>query len=167
MKMNHSELENILKNHHREAYLWARQCCGFEDELAKDVLQICYLKILEGKARLQQVEKVKPWLFSVIRFTAIDELRKKGNWVALQENYDLEDEPTENEEELDYQKLLMQLSPMQREVMLMVFYHQLTIAESADVLQISLGSARTHYDRGKKRLKELIVKSQNLEYDGK
>jgi len=56
---------------------------------------------------------------------------------------------------------------MQREVMLMVFYHQLTIAESAEVLQISLGSARTHYDRGKKRLKELIVKSQNLEYDGK
>lgn len=103
----------------------------------------------------------------MIRFTAIDELRKKGNWVALQENYDVEDEPEGREEELDYQKLLMQLSPMQREVMLMVFYHQLTIAESAEVLQISLGSARTHYDRGKKKLKELIVKSQKLEYDGK
>ncbi|MBY5952030.1 RNA polymerase sigma factor [Algoriphagus marincola] len=165
--MNHSELEKILKNHHREAYLWARQCCGFEDELAKDVLQICYLKILEGKAKLHQVEKVKSWLFSVIRFTAIDELRKKGNWVALQENYDLEDEPPEKEDEFDYQKLLMQLSPMQREVMLMVFYHHLTIAESAEVLQISIGSARTHYDRGKKKLKELIENSQILEHDGK
>jgi RNA polymerase sigma-70 factor (ECF subfamily) len=43
----------------------------------------------------------------------------------------------------------------------------MTIAESAEILQISLGTARTHYERGKKKLKELILKSQILEYHGK
>jgi RNA polymerase sigma-70 factor (ECF subfamily) len=33
-----------------------------------------------------------------------------------------------------------------------VFGQEMTIAEAADVLGIGIGSARTHYDRGKKRL---------------
>ena len=163
--MKHSQLENILKQYHRDAYLWARQCCGFEDELAKDVLQQSYLKILEGKATLRYPKKVKPWLFSIIRFTAIDELRKNGKWVSLEENYDrLEEE--ELVQETDFQKLLMKLSPMQREVLLMVFYHEMTIAQAAEILQIGLGTARTHYERGKKKLKELIELQTQAE-DGK
>ncbi|NVJ85053.1 MAG: RNA polymerase sigma factor [Algoriphagus sp.] len=153
--MKHNQLENILKEFHRDAYLWARQCCGFEDDLAKDVLQQSYLKILEGKATLRYPEKVKSWLFSIIRFTAIDELRKNGKWVSLEENYD-SPEVEELNQETDFQKLLMKLSPMQREVLLMVFYHEMTIAQAAEILQIGLGTARTHYERGKKKLKELI-----------
>ena len=164
--MKHSELENILKNYHREAYLWSRQCCGFEDELAKDVLQQSYLKILEGKAKLRYPEKVKLWLFSIIRFTAIDELRKNGKWLRLEDSFDLIEEESE-EAEMDFQKLLMRLSPMQREVLLMVFYHQMTIAEAAEILQIGLGTARTHYERGKKKLKELIETSQTEAENGK
>jgi DNA-directed RNA polymerase specialized sigma24 family protein len=37
-------------------------------------------------------------------------------------------------------------------VLQLVFYHGMTIEEAAEVMHISLGSARTHYDRGKKAL---------------
>lgn len=164
--MNHSQLDHILKAHHRDAYLWARQCCSFEDEMAKDVLQQTYLKILEGHAKLKDASKAKTWLFSIIRYTAIDELRKAGKIVSLSDSYDSV-EILEEVDQTDYEGIIKHLPEMQREVILMVFYHKMTIAQSAEILQISLGTARTHYDRGKKKLKELITKVQIQEDYGK
>lgn len=164
--MNRQLLDHILKSHHRDAYLWARQCCSFEDELAKDVLQQAYLKILEGKAKLKEESKAKTWLFSIIRYTAIDELRKAGKLDSLDDSYD----PIEHVEEVDptdYEAIIKLLPKMQCEVILMVFYHHMTIAESAETLQISLGTARTHYERGKKKLKTLITQVQIQEEHGK
>jgi DNA-directed RNA polymerase specialized sigma24 family protein len=37
-----------------------------------------------------------------------------------------------------------------------VFYQELTLSEAAQVMNISIGSARQHYERGKKRLRELL-----------
>ncbi|MGH8134304.1 MAG: RNA polymerase sigma factor, partial [Steroidobacteraceae bacterium] len=48
------------------------------------------------------------------------------------------------------------LSRRQREVLHLVFYQDLTIEESAQALGLSLGSARTHFERGKQRLRALL-----------
>ncbi|MFT7427123.1 MAG: RNA polymerase sigma factor (sigma-70 family), partial [Algoriphagus sp.] len=142
------------------------QCCGFDSELAKDVLQLTYLKILEGKAKLNDAAKAKTWLFSIIRYTAVDELRKGGKMLPLDEDYELIDIPAEIDY-TDYDAIIKLLPSMQQQVILMVFYHQMTIEQSAEVLQIQLGTARTHYARGKKKLKELILKSQTEANHGK
>jgi RNA polymerase sigma-70 factor (ECF subfamily) len=124
------------------------------------------LKILEGKATLNEASKAKTWLFSIIRYTAIDELRKAGKIIALDENQELIDLP-EEVDGTDYDAIIKLLPSMQQQVILMVFYHQMTIEQSAEVLQIQLGTARTHYARGKKKLKELILKSQTEANHGK
>ncbi|MDX5340368.1 MAG: RNA polymerase sigma factor [Cyclobacteriaceae bacterium] len=153
--MNRSQLETFLRQHHREAFLWARQCCGFDGELAKDVMQQVYLKVLEGKAKMKTESHPKTWVFSVIRFTALDELRKKGKWmeVEIEENMVWE---VEIEEAESHEDLIKRLPKMQQEVLLMVFYHDMTLEEAAKVLQLHIGTVRTHYDRGKKKLKEWI-----------
>jgi RNA polymerase sigma-70 factor (ECF subfamily) len=164
--MNRTQLDHLLKIHHRDAYLWARQCCSFNDDLAKDVLQQVYLKILEGKATLNDEEKAKTWIFSIIRYTAIDHLRKTGKFISIEDAEEIAD--IEEEVDLtDYKAIINLLPRMQQEVILMVFYHQMTIEQSAEVLEISLGTARTHYDRGKKNLKKLILIAQSKAENGK
>ena len=155
--MNRSQLEIFLRDHHREAFLWARQCCGFDGELAKDIVQQTYLKILEGKARLKHDGNCKTWLFSIIRFTAIDELRKTGKLETLDAEVEIIWEEQEPEPE-NYEAMVRKLPKMQQEVMLMVFYHEMTLEQCASVMQLHIGTVRTHYDRGKKRLKEWIEK---------
>lgn len=158
--MQHEQLEQIVKALHRDAFLWARQCCGFDEEMAKDVLQQVYLKILESKAVYSGKSSVKTWLFSVIRFTAFGSLGKANAIMPLLDDYDVPDETVPNEVDRSPEELMQLLPAKQREVLLLVFYHGLTLEKAAEVMEIGLGTVRTHYDRGKKNLKKLIEKSR-------
>jgi RNA polymerase sigma-70 factor (ECF subfamily) len=115
---------------------------------------------------LNDEEKAKTWIFSIIRYTAIDQLRKTGKFISIEGDEEIAD--MEEEVDLtDYKAIINLLPRMQQEVILMVFYHQMTIEQSAEVLQVSLGTARTHYERGKKNLKKLILIAQTKAQNGK
>ena len=51
---------------------------------------------------------------------------------------------------------LKALSPRQREVLHLVFYSGLTLEETAATLDMTVGSARTHYHRGKTQLASML-----------
>jgi len=157
--MDTQNLNIILKELHQESFSWALRCVNNNEALAKDVLQTVYLKILEKKALYSEKSGIKSWLFSVIRYTAVDLLKKEGRTFegAIPET-DLDGEYDQ------YQVLLNQLSERQKEVLTLVFYHDMTLEEAALTLQISLGSVRTHYHRGKEALKELIVSQRKRQY---
>ena len=54
-------------------------------------------------------------------------------------------------------RALNQLSVQQQQVLHLVFYQECTIEEAAEVMRISLGTARTHYERGKRHLRERLT----------
>ncbi len=133
-------------------YHWARQCCDFEEDLARDVVQDSFLKVLEGRAKFNGSSSLKTWLFSIIRNTAIDHRRKMMRPIPMPEV-----DTDETVKETYHEALIKSLPARQSEVLILVFYHDQTLEQCAEVMDISIGSVRTHYDRGKKKLKELIT----------
>lgn len=159
--MDNSELRAALEKYHSESYGWARSCCARSSVEAEAVLQTAYLKVLAGKARYDGQASFKTWLFAVIRRTAADERRRQMLRSLLLDRNESKPTPTERPDEALYRAelqrlvrhVLTQLPRRQQEVLQLVFYHDLSLAEAALVMGVSLGSARTHYDRGKKQLR--------------
>ncbi len=159
--MEISELKAELEKLHTASFGWALSCCRQNRSDAEEVLQTVYLKILQGKALYRGESKLQTWLFAVIRKTAISERRKQllrslSSIVspAAGSNMELESEFERSEMQRRFQEALTQLPARQRETLHLVFYQDLSLSEAAEVMNVSVGSVRRHYERGKKRLRE-------------
>jgi RNA polymerase sigma factor (sigma-70 family) len=166
------ELQDELEKLHSASFGWALSCCRRDHAEAEEVLQTVYLKILEGKAKFRGESSLKTWLFAVIRKTAIGEYRKKllrnlvfiGGLEKRDDATPLVDAPGAAFEKSEIQKqfrtALAKLPPRQREVLHLAFYEDMSLSEAAVIMGISIGSARQHYERGKKHLREWLSETE-------
>jgi len=160
--LTRDEIERELEYLHQESYAWALACCRHNPSDAEDVLQMTYLKILDGSAHFAGRSSFRTWLFGVIRRTAARKWRNLVNrdrllrvFFQFQHEATIPGIDTGLEYPDNSRKLvsaLHLLSQRQREMLQLVFYHGMTIEEAANTLGIAVGSARTHYTRGKRNL---------------
>ena len=159
--MEITELKAELEKLHPASFGWALSCCRQNHAEAEEVLQSVYLKILQGKALFRGESKLQTWLFAVIRKTAISERRKQllrlvSGSRSPEVRHEIESEFERSEMQRRFQEALAQLPARQRETLHLVFYQDLSLSEAAEVMNVSVGSARRHYERGKKRLRETL-----------
>jgi len=159
--MEISELKAELEKLHPASFGWALSCCRQNHSDAEEVLQMVYVKILQGKAVFRGESKLQTWLFAVIRKTAISERRKQllrslSSIVSPGSSPSIELEFDRSEMQRRFQEELAKLPARQRETLHLVFYQDLSLSEAAVVMNVSVGSARRHYERGKKRLREAL-----------
>ena len=162
-RMKELEVRGELEKHHESAYGWALYCCGRDREQALDVLQTVYVKVLDGKARFNGRSAFRTWLFALVRNTAADQRRSwlRRFWREAQPMPVVEaaapgTSAAERERALAIEQALAKVSGRQREVLHLAFYQGMTLEEAAEVMGITVGSARTHYERGKAKLREVL-----------
>lgn len=170
--MDEVELRRQLERAHADCFGWAMACCGRDRDDAEEVLQTVYLTVLDGRARYDGRSSFRTWLFGVIRRTAASERRKawlRGLLLKREADGLTPEAPAPPDAEVERDSrchslryALAQLAARQREVLQLMFYHDLTVDEAAAVMQVGVGSARTHYARGKARLATLLGDARGL-----
>ena len=165
-------MQAALEAIHAESFSWALTCCDRDRFFAEEVLQVAYVKVLDGSARFDGRSSLKTFLFGVIRNTAMEQ--RRARWLSARRLAQWFTSRTEGESPIDPEtssmrseralalaRALARLSGRQREVLHLVFSQDLTIEQAAVVLGIATGSARQHYERGKARLRELLRDEAN------
>ncbi len=161
--LEHNPLISVqaLQALHDQSYSWALSCCRYDRGEAEDVLQQTYGLLIEGSARFEGASTLKTWLFAVIRNVARQRARRY--WlthklfapaVDAEPAHDGTAERDAHQRERRKRVLdaLRQLPGRQRETLELTFYRELTIEQAARVMGVSIGSARVHYERGKRAL---------------
>ena len=149
---------------HEASFGWALRCCGYDRSEADEVLQTAYLKVLDGRARFAGRSEPKTFLFGVIRRTAFERRRREHLGRLLPGKLPMPETPASPQDDLarssatdELLRAMDRLGRRQREILHLVFYGDMTIEEASRVMGIGLGTARTHYARGKRRLRELLA----------
>ena len=150
-----------LAAHHRAAHAWALSLSRYDPATADDVMQQSYLAIVAGSALFDGASSLKTWLFGVVRNMARRSRRVQRAQLALIERFGAQPREYAAPMPLDpaaraVASALAALPHRQREVLELVIYAEFTLEETAGILGISVGSARTHYHRAKQRLRSRL-----------
>ena len=154
-----------LRSLHTDALNWALICCNYDSELAEDVLQTVYLKVLEDKASFAGRSLLRTWLLGVVRNTA-SEARRQARPLLISLPVEAPVAATDNlsvRENDPLASAMRELSAMQRQVIFLVFHRGTTLEEAASILGIQLGSVRTHYHRAKEKLKSRLINDDRFD----
>lgn len=139
-------------------------------QLAEEVLQDVMLAVWDNAKKFEARSKVKTWLLVIARNRAINATRrKKLSLIDISQVFDLKSDDTGPMESVVRHEIqdkvrdaIHKLPEGQREVLVLVFYHQLTGPEVAEVLDISEGTVKSRLHRAKENLKGLLAQEDNL-----
>jgi len=155
--------KSALEALHGDLFGWALSRCGYNEATAEDLMQQAYVELLSGKARFDNKSTLKTFVFGVVQNLARSRFRKQNTRLRLVESYVAEQETVgEDNHELNNLKTVWEavesLPQRQRDITELVFIRDMTIGEASQVMGVSVGTGRAHYDRAKKSLAEKLAR---------
>ena len=156
-KITRQALEAI----HDQVFGWALSRCQHDRMMAEDLVQQAYVQLLSGKARFDGASSLKTFVFSVVQNLAGSRFRRLATRLRFVQMHSKEEAfiaPEEPQENAHVWQAVGALPARQRDIIELVFCRELTVDEAAMVMGVSAGTARVHYDRAKKALRNRLEK---------
>ncbi|MEP7291616.1 MAG: sigma-70 family RNA polymerase sigma factor [Chloroflexota bacterium] len=131
-------------------------------EQAEEVLQDVMFAAWEHASGFRGESKVRTWLLTIARHRAINTQRRAMPVLTeLDESASTADTtPLEKVERKHQQQALqaaiLQLPPFHQEILVLIFYHQLSGPEVAEVLGITVGTVKSRLHRAKEMLRRVL-----------
>ena len=137
--------------------------------LADDVLQEVALRVFQNIKHLRETRAFRPWAYRIATRLAFACLRHEARSKLYKANFHEMSSTSpcqwtnENEPESELLSMVDRLSPASRAVLLLHYQQNLSIEESAAILDIPVGTAKSRLAYGIRKLRDFI-KEKN-EYD--
>jgi len=160
-----SVLEIFYKTYFDEFYFYGLKIIPIPD-LVKDAIQDVFITIWEKRATLGSIQNLKAYFFTVLRRTLIQTIECDRKTTS-QHHFDNDlfsfsaedfiiDEENASEIRQKLKYCLAELSPRQREVIILRFYHTMEFSEMAEVLQMNVQSVRNLLFRAIGKIRDQI-----------
>ena len=135
---------------------------GTADDLVQDVLERALIK----KKLWHRERCLRPWLFTILHNTFINEVKHQSRRAALQLVEDSGSHVTCDAESLwiqeKLQQAICQLPQDQRQVFLMVSLEGFTYEEVASIMNTPVGTVMSRLSRARNRLRQLLQSTSSF-----
>lgn len=157
-----NEIQNIWKDLHQEL----QKFIFFKvknKQISEDILQDVFLKIQLKVHNLKDSSKLTSWVYQITRNTILNHFRKDNNLFSL-ESIDIVDA----DNDVDFSKLsdcinskINNLPNKYKEALLLTILKDFSQIELAEYLGISYSGAKSRVQRGKEKVKTLVLNCEN------
>jgi RNA polymerase sigma-70 factor (ECF subfamily) len=156
-------MQVLFARHHVRVYRFVLRLVRDESN-AEDLISEVFLDVWRQAGRFEGRSAVSTWLLAIARFKALSALRRRTD-VELDEETaeaieDTSDTPETALEKKDksavIRKCLVHLSAEHREIIDLVYYHEKSVEEVAEIVGIPENTVKTRMFYARKRLADLL-----------
>ena len=123
-------------------------------ELAEDTLQDVFTIIYRKLGWLHEPALFRAWAFRIASREAFRRLKRERRWLEqvrdreVLEGVAAESSPLPAFDPEELARLVAEISPASRAVLVLHYYHEMTLVEIADVLEIAIGTVKSRLAYG-------------------
>ncbi len=156
-------MQVLFARHQVRVYRFVLRLVG-NQAVAEDLISEVFLDVWRQADRFEGRSAVSTWLLAIARFKALSLMRRKPDEELDEETAgaieDRSDDPEVSVQKKDksaaLRKCLQALSPEHREVIDLVYYHEKSVQEVAEIVGIPEATVKTRMFYARKRLSELL-----------
>jgi len=158
---NRLAMQVLFARHHARIYRFVLRLIGSE-ALAEDVTSEVFLDVWRQAHRFEARSAATTWLLAIARYKALAEMRRRyeASDEGTVDASDPADDPeatfeTKHRGEI-LRNCLTRLSPRHREIIDLVYYHEKSVQEAADILGVPGNTVKTRMFHARKKLSQLL-----------
>jgi len=152
--------EDLIVVMERPLLYYAASLTGSSDS-ALDVLQEVWIKVFRGIRKLKDTGSLRSWLYSITHGIAVDRIRKsysreQAEKAQIEEFQEAEEPSFAEEDAAEIHRVLSEIGLKHREVLVLHFLEDLSMAEIAKVVGCSEGTVKSRIHYAKRAMKEIL-----------
>ena len=157
--------ETLVRKHYQNIYQFCVRRCNGDTALAADLTQDTFLKLIEHIQQYRLTGKFINFLLTIAVNTCNNHFKKKSPDIvdmdtlsAVPSNLNISEEVLRQEDAKILQQAIDRLPDMQKEVVILRFYHDRKLKEIAAITGVSLPTAKSRLKQGLDKLKRYLDK---------